>query len=353
MATVVALLGCSHPHSRMHLATLRVSPVVTGIRLWDPDRHAADALATDAGPKLLSAGDDFAATLPDDTEFALVCRRNDVNPETVVAAARAGKHVLSEKPVATTSANLKPVLEEVEKAGVTLAVCYPWRCHPAAVDLRQFVADGLIGRLLATEARMVTSQVRFRDPNHWLFSKEKAGGGILHWLGCHFFDLQRFILGEECTGVSAMTASLNGYPLEVEDSAAVAMRWNSGGLGTFSAGYQLPLSPSGYQGAAYDMYLAARGMEGSFAWSPTRGEERVGLQSAHPSWAGATDRERHYRLDPSEAYGGGFGLELFHRFIGDARAGRPPVASGLDALRVLEWVEAVYKSEDSIQRRTL
>src|SRR5687767_1305254 len=158
MAAVVALLGCSHPHSRMHLATLRVSPEVTGIRLWDPDRAAAEALAKDAGPKLLTVGDDFSAALAEDTQFALVCRRNDVNPETVVAAARAGKHVLSEKPVATTAANLKPVLNEGEKAGVTLAVCYPWRCHPAAIDLRDFVASGLLGRLLAVEARMVTSQ---------------------------------------------------------------------------------------------------------------------------------------------------------------------------------------------------
>ncbi len=94
----------------MHLATLRVSPLVSGIRLWDPDRAAVEALAKDAGPKLLNAGDDFNAALPDDTEFALVCRRNDVNPETVIAAARAGKHVLSEKPGATTAASLPPVL---------------------------------------------------------------------------------------------------------------------------------------------------------------------------------------------------------------------------------------------------
>lgn len=329
----------------MHLATLRVSSAVTGIRLWDPDRAAAEALAKDAGPKLLSAGDDFSAALPDDTEFALACRRNDVNPETVIAAARAGKHVLSEKPVAISAANLTPVLSEIEQAGVTLAVCYPWRCHPAAVDLREFVASGLLGRLLAVEARMVTSQVKFRDPSHWLFSKDQGGGGILHWLGCHFFDILRFILGEECTEVSAMTATLNGFPLEVEDCAAVAMRWSSGGLGTFSAGYQLPLSTSGYQGATYDTYLAARGMDGRFAWAPTRSEERVMLQSAHPRWAGATDRERHYRLDPSEAYSGSYGLALVNRFIDDARAGRPPVASGTDALRVLEWVEAIYLNE--------
>lgn len=344
MKATFALLGCTHPHSRMHAGTLRVSPLVERVWLWDPDRGAAEALADAVGAKLAGATDDLRSALRDEVEFALVCRRNDVNPETVVDAARAGKHVLSEKPMATTAARLRPVLAEVKQAGVALGVYYPWRCHPAAVDLRRLRAEGLFGRMLAAEMRMVTSQVRFRNPEHWLFSRDLGGGGILHWLGCHYLDLMRYLLGDDITHVTALTGTLNGFPLEVEDTAAVALRWGSGALATFSSGYHLPRSTAGYSGAAYDSYLAARGLEGYFQWTPTRADEVVRVVSNHPDWAAAPERELHYRLEQSDAYCGGFGLELLHAFIRNTRAGLPQVAGGEDALHVLEFLEAAYRS---------
>jgi predicted dehydrogenase len=333
----------------MHLATLRVSPMVDRIRLWDPDRAAAEALAAGAGPKLAGATDDLSAALGEDVEFAIVCRRNDENPVTVLAAARAGKHVMSEKPMATTAAKARDLLAEVQGTGVALGVCYPWRLHPAAQEMRGFIAGGVLGRIMAVEARMVTSQVLFRNPDHWLFTRDKGGGGILHWLGCHFFDLLRFMLQDEVTHVSALTATLGGCPVEVEDTAAVSMRWASGALGTFAAGYHLPRSTAGYSGAAYDTYLSARGIGGNFSWTPTRADEVVRVESIHPGWVAAPEREFRYRLEPSEAYGGRYGLELIHRFIQDARAAQPQVAGGRDAVAVLEWVEAVYRSEETGQ----
>jgi predicted dehydrogenase len=344
--TAVALLGCTHPHSRAHLITLRVSPEVERVWLWDPDRAAAEALAAEGGGKVAGVTDDLSAALREEVEFALVCRSNEANPETVVAAVRAGKHVFSEKPMALNAAALRPVLAEVRDAGVSLGVCYPWRCHPAAEELRGCLDRGLLGRLMAVEARMVTSQVRFRDPNHWLFTRARGGGGILHWLGCHFLDLLRFVLRDEPRQVSALTGTLGGCDVEVEDSAAVAMRWASGALGTFAAGYQLPRSRAGYSGASYDTYLAARGVTGNFTWQPTRAEEVVRVCSVAPEWETAPEREFHYRLENSDAYGGSYGLALLHRFFASARAGTPPIASGEDALRVLEWVEAVYASAE-------
>ena len=347
MAAVFALLGCTHPHSRMHLSSLRVSPEVDRVWLWDPDRAAAEALGEAAGAKLAGTTDDLDAALREEVEFALVCRSNEVNPETVAAAALSGKHVLSEKPMATTAAVLRPVLAEVSQAGVALGVCYPWRCHPASRDLRRMVEQGLLGRLIATEARMVTSQVRNRDPGHWLFTRSRGGGGILHWLGCHFLDLLRYLLHDEVTHVSALTGTLGGCDVEVEDTATVSMRWASGALGTFAAGYHLPRSSSGYSGAAYDTSLNARGVLGRFDWQPTRSEEEIRVESVHPEWAGAPERRYHYSLEESEAYGGRYGLEFLHAFIRNARDGQPQVAGGEDALRVLEWLEAVYRSAES------
>ncbi len=344
MPTHFTLLGCTHPHSRGHLNTLRLSPQVDGFRLWDPDRAAAEKLAQDAGPKLLGVTDDLAAALGDAAEFVVVCRRNDESPETLIAAARAGKHIFSEKPMAVSAAALAPVLAEVRAAGVGLGVCYQWRGHPAALDLQARVREGILGDLMAVEARMVTSQVRFRDPSHWLFSRSRAGGGILHWLGCHWLDLIRFVSEDEITHVTALTGVRGGSDIEVEDTAAVALRFRSGALGTYTAGYHLPRSSAGYYGATYDTYLGLRGRLGYAAWAPTHADQPIRVESAAPAWAGAPVREFQYRQEPCEAYGGAHGLEFFHNFMADARAGREPLAGGADALKVLEWLDAVYES---------
>jgi len=347
MSTGILLLGCTHPHSPLHLGTLRASDQVTGIRFWDPDVDAAESLAEQAGGKAVGVTADLREALSGPEPFALVCRTNDRTPETALAAFAAGKHVLSEKPGARSSAELVPVVEAARRARVGLGYCYPWRSHPAAIDLRGDVERGRLGRLLAVEARLVTSQVRFRDPAHWLFTRELGGGGILHWLACHFIDLLRFILVDEVVRVTALTGTLNGFPLQVEDTAALAVEWGSGALGTFSAGYHLPRSVAGYSGATYDNMLAARGLDGRFTWHPTRDKEIVRLESIHPEWAGAPERERRYRLEPSPAYSGRHGLAFFHEFLARARAGTRQLASGEDALATLRIVEAAYRSAES------
>jgi predicted dehydrogenase len=346
-----ALLGCSHPHSRWHLTTLRLLPEVGSIWLWDPDADAARAAATEAGEKLAGTTDDLDALLGrGDLEFALVARRNDETPGTVARAARAGKHVLSEKPMATGPAALQPALDAARDAGVVVSVCYPWRTHPVTRDLRRLVAEGIFGRPLALEARLVTSRVRFRDPDHWLFQRAAAGGGILAWLGCHFLDLLRFLLQDEIIAVAALAGCVGGDAIEVEDTAALALQFAGGALGTFHAGYLLPRSVHGYRGAAYDTYLGLRGSEGTFSWQPTAKEQVVRLESADGRWLGAPEREVRYTLEPSEAYQGRHGLEFVREFIQAARAGVTPPATGEDALRVLEIIEAAYRSAETGSR---
>jgi predicted dehydrogenase len=346
-----ALLGCRHPHSAWHLATLRLLPEVERVWLWDPEIEAAQGIAAEAGEKLAGVTEDLDALLGRaEVDFALVAQRNDETPATVLRAVRAGKHVLMEKPGATAPEALLPAIEAARAARVALCPCYPWRAHPVSRDLRSFVAAGLLGRLLAVEARMVTSQVKFRDPSHWLFQREKAGGGILAWLGCHWLDLLRFLLQDEVVEVAALDATLGGVPVEVEDTVMLALRFRSGALGTFHAGYLLPRSVPGYRGAAYDTCLAARGSEGNFTWQPTAKEVAVRVESARPEWAAAPERELRYAVEPCEAYGGRHGLEFVRQFIRAARAGSPLPATGEDALRVLQIAAAAYESGASGRR---
>ena len=349
--TTFALLGCSHPHSRWHLSTLRLLPEIDGVWLWDPDASAADTISSEAGHLLRGITDDLEALLQrDDVEFALIASRNDVTPELVIRASRAGKQILCEKPMAVSPEALVPALAAAHEAGVTVTPHYPWRAHPIARDLRRMLSEGLFGRPVAVEARIVTSQPRFRNPAHWLFDPAAAGGGILAWLGCHVLDLLRYLLQDEVVEVCALTGTLCESEIEVEDSAALALRFQCGALGTLHAGYHLARSVPGYHGAAFDTMLSIRGTEGRGDWAPLAREPVLRVESIRPDWAAAPERERRYALEPSEAYGGRHGLEFVQEFIDAARGGTAPPATGEDALQVLRILAGAYESAKAGRR---
>jgi predicted dehydrogenase len=339
-------LGATHPHAGAHLRTLERMDEVASVLLWDEDREALERLRSERGAKVEGVTTDLDEALGrTGAAFAFVALRNDRTPDAVIRAARAGKHIMSEKPMGTNASGIRRALEEVRRAGVTLGVCYPNRCNPIARDIRRFVEAGVLGRILSVEMRLLTSQVKFRDPGHWLFRRAEAGGGILSWLGCHYLDLARFLLDDEIVSVSAMADTLGGEAIEVEDMACLSLRFAGGALGTFQCGYVLPRSESGYSGASYDSYIGIRGTLGRIAWHPFE-REATGLrvESVAPGWEAAPGRVLQYEFAPSDAYGGAFGIHFMRDFMNAARSGGPPPAGGEDALRVMRVIEAAYES---------
>ena len=316
----------------------------------------------------------------EDIPIVVSLATNDRNPEWVIRAAKAGKHVLTEKPVAASSADMAPLLDAVRGAGVRLGVYYTWRSHPIVNDLRALIDAGVIGKLLSVEGRMVTSQVRFRDPSHWLFRKRIAGGGILSWLGCHWIDAIRYITRDEVAAVTAMVDTLNGQPIDVEDTAGVIMRMGSGAIATLHAGYLLPISQAGYLSGSYDTYLGFRGLEGNITWYPTDEDRPIVVESTSKTWNATPRRELKYVVAESEAYGGRYGQDFVGRFIasameadnaagtdgstgsaspddpvspgslvgpGSSEIPQAPYDDGENALRVLRIIEAAYRSSET------
>ena len=98
--------------------------------------------------------------------------------------------------------------------------------------MQEMVARVASGRLLSAEALFTTSSVAVRDPANHLFSSERHGHGILHWLGCHWVDALLWVSGEPIVEVQAMTANVLGENIDVEDAISVAFRFAGGGLGT-------------------------------------------------------------------------------------------------------------------------
>ncbi|MEX1020390.1 MAG: Gfo/Idh/MocA family oxidoreductase [Litorilinea sp.] len=348
MQTVkAALLGVEHPHSAAHLRTLQQLPEVESIVLWDTNADALVNIQQNNGAKVTHTSTDLAAILADpELTIVIAALRNDLGPDIFLQVIKAGKHLMAEKPIGKTADDSLRVLQAAQAKGVKLGVCYQNRYIPAVKEARRIVQEGLLGELISLELRMLTTQVQFRKPQHWLFSKDKAGGGMLSWLGCHYIDLMRHLAGDEIVSVAAHTATRNGEDIDVEDIAALSMGFGSGAIGSLHAGYVLALSGSGYHNrGGYDTYIGVNGRLGRLTFATTATPPELYVETTHPAWADAPTRRFQYTPGESPAYGGVAGENFIRRFIQAAQGDGEPAATGADAFQVARIIDAAYASD--------
>ncbi|MGI8916619.1 MAG: Gfo/Idh/MocA family protein [Chloroflexota bacterium] len=345
MGIRIGMVGLTHPHAPAYLRTLDALEAVEGIVPWDPD--------AEAGERVLHGCRKAEGRCPDlprllarsDVPIVLVALPADQTPDAVAMAARAGKHIICEKPCARSADEFRPVLAALEEYRVRFTASYLWRANPAIKHMRAWVLAGALGRLTSIELRMVTTQVCLRDPGHWLFRREVAGGGILSWLGCHWLDVLRYLTALEMTSVSAITGTLSGEAIDVEDVATVSFRLSGGAVGSLYAGYLLSSGKAGYEGAGYDQSIILRGTHGTLRHAKEGDDQVVTLESSAAAWRAAPHQTHRFRLPSLPAYGGAHGLAFVDDFIRLALTGEgQPLVTAQDALRVLELLDAIYRS---------
>ena len=243
--------------------------------------------------------------------------------------------MFAEKPCARTSSELVTAANAMRRNGVQFATGYTRRVSPAGRAIKEAVDGGLLGRLVSVEARWVTTTVGQRDPAHPMFSAERSGGGILHWLGCHWLDFMRWSTSSEVTEVAAIVDTLGGESIDVEDTAALSLSFSNGMIGTLHCSYVIDKWP-------HQLFFALRGTDGWVRWDG-HGPE-IEVRSTRPEWATAPTRVMRFEPEPVGGYEGAVGIATLRRFIASFRDGAPPVVSVEDALRVLEVLDAVHES---------
>ena len=339
----VALLGLTHPHAGILLTTLENLPEITRIYRWDADPAAIAHPALPASRKAQPATTDLDAVLAQpDLDFATVCVRNDQSAALCRRVVAAGKHLLAEKPVGLTAAEIAGVQQAAERAGVVAGVLYARRTHPCVVAARRLAQSGALGPLLTLESRFLTTQVKFRQPDSWLFRRSQAGGGILLWLGCHCLDLLQYIPDDKITEVGALLATRSGEAIDVDDTVALALKFRSGAIGTFHAGYTLAFSGEGYVNhAGYDAYLGFNGRAGRIVWPDL--SPRLQVECAAPAGQSPV-REETFLLPASTSYGGSSGENFFRAFFLAMQGKGSPPATLDDAARTARIIEAAEES---------
>jgi predicted dehydrogenase len=192
-------------------------------------RDSAVAHATAEALGIPRAHGSYEALLADpEVDAVYIPLPNHLHAEWAIAAARAGKHVLCEKPLATSVADAERMIAAFEEAGVVLMEAFMYRHHPSWVAVRELVAAGRIGRLVAVQSWFSF----FNDDPANIRNILTAGGGALFDIGCYCVNLSRMLFEGEPTRVRG---SVTRDPVGGTDTVVSAILEFGDGVATFTA----------------------------------------------------------------------------------------------------------------------
>ena len=346
MATGFGIVGCgmiANFHARA-IADVR------GARLaacFDTVPAAAQRLAAATG---CTPYTDLNAMLADPAvEVVTIGTPSGAHLEPAVAAARAGKHVIVEKPLEISLKRCDRIIQECEKAGVTLSTIFPSRFHDNNQSLKKAIDQGRFGRLTVGDAyvKWFRSQ-QYYDSGAWRGTWELDGGGALMNQAIHSVDLLTWLMGP-VVEIRAQTGLLAHERIAVEDVAVATLRFANGALGVLEAstaiypGYLKRIEIHGTAGSA------AIEEEDIVKWDFAKkkaGDEAIEQQMAnHKSGGGGA-------ADPA-AIGHHGHARQFADVLRAIKKGGTPAIDGREGRRSVEIILGVYKAAETGRPVTL
>jgi predicted dehydrogenase len=178
------------------------------------------------------------AVTRDDIDGVVIATPNASHREVAVAAARAGKHVLVDKPLACTTAEADQMIAAARASGVTLVPFHNTRFVAPFVGARDLVASGRLGDITGFRAAFGHAGPQTWAPDAtWFFDRKVSGGGCLIDLGVHIIDVVRCVTGDEITAVVGLLNGAGDAAGDVETDAQVLARLGGGAIGSVHASW--------------------------------------------------------------------------------------------------------------------
>ncbi|HCB75233.1 MAG TPA: oxidoreductase [Sphingomonas bacterium] len=325
-----ALVGCGRI-AKNHLAALAThADDAELVDVCDTDPAALAAAVDQSGVTGHNSLDAMLATTTADA--VIVTTPSGLHPNHAIAIARSGRHVVSEKPMATRWSDGLRMVRECDEAGVRLFVVKQNRRNPTLQMLKRAVESGRFGRIhLVTLNVFWTRPQDYYDAAKWRGTWEFDGGALMNQAS-HYIDLLSWLVGP-VESVQAYSATLVRR-IEAEDTAVASLRWRSGALGSLSV----------------TMLTYPKNLEGSITILGEKGTARIGgvavnevqqwqFTEPHPDDEGIA--EASYQT--TSVYG--FGHPLYYRNVIDVLRGQAePETDGRSGLKSLELLTAIYRS---------
>ena len=266
-------------------------------------------------------------------DVVLIGSPSGLHAEQGIAAARAGLHVLVEKPIDVTSARAEELIAACAAADRKLGVFFQDRFAPDLQRVKRLVDEGGLGRPLLASARVKWWRpAEYYGTSRWRGTRALDGGGALINQGIHTVDLLVWLLGDARRVYARAKAAL--HAIETEDTIVATLEMESGALATFEA------TTAAYPG--YPRQVELTGTEGTLVIQQNR-ILRADLRTPRTDLAGSEADANPSASSPtvSDVRGHKAALE---DFLSAIRDGTPPRCPGSEALRSLRTVEALYRS---------
>jgi UDP-N-acetyl-2-amino-2-deoxyglucuronate dehydrogenase len=267
-----------------------------------------------------------------DADMVILCTPSGLHPEQTISAARAGKHIMTEKPMATRWKDALAMVKACDEARKRLFVVKQNRRNATLQLLKRAVEEKRFGRIYMVHLNVFwTRPQAYYDQGKWRGTWELDGGAFMNQAS-HYVDLLEWLIGP-VADVQAMTGTL-ARDIEVEDTGVMNVRWRNGALGSM----------------AVTMLTFPKNYEGSITIIGEKGTVRVGGVAVNDIQTWEFDEEKDYDAQVKEAnyqttsvYG--FGHPLYYKNVIDVLRGEAePETDGREGLKSVEVLIAAYLS---------
>lgn len=311
------------------------------VACFDTFTASADKLAATYGCKAYHKLEDMLADPK--VHAVTIGTPSGAHMDPAVLAAKAGKHVIVEKPLEITLKRCDAIIDACAKAGVKCATIFPSRFHHASREMKKAVEGNRFGRLTMGDAYVKWFRTQqYYDGGKWRGTWELDGGGALMNQAIHSVDLLTWLMGP-VVEIRAQWGTLAHERIAVEDTAVATLRFANGALGVVEA-----------TTAAYPGYLKKIELHGSEGSACMEEEDLVKWDFAKPT---KNDKKVQESMLSKKSTGGGAGDPTaighhghalqFQDLYDAVKKGRDPAVDGKEGRRSVEIILGIYKAAES------
>ena len=325
----IALLGCGRIAGN-HVAAIKKLPAFALVACCDTVPERAKAIGEAEGIPWFTSEEKMLAEAPCDA--VTIATPSGFHPRHGIMAARAGKHVICEKPMAITLSGADELVKACDDAGVHLFVVKQNRLNPSVQLVKRAMDKGRFGRIYMANATVRWARPQeYYDQAPWRGTWEFDGGAFMNQAS-HYVDLIQWLVGP-VESVMARTATL-ARKIEAEDSGVAILKFRSGALGTIEV----------------TMLTYPRNLEGSITILGEKGTVKIGGTAVnkveHWAFADYDDDDKAIEAvstSPPNVYG--FGHEGYYRNVAQVIRGESqPDTDGRAGRKSLELILGIYES---------
>jgi len=315
----IGILSTAHGHAQSYVSCLHTIADVEVAGVADEDSTRGHAFAERFGIRMFDSAE---ALLAEGLDGVIICSANRHHRSWTELAARHTRHILCEKPIATTLADAEAMIAACAHTGAKLQIAFPVRFAPPVIRLRALLQSGALGQIYSLKT---TNHGQM--PGGWFVDRNLAGGGAVIDHTVHVIDLLRWFFDAEISEVYAeIGVGLLHDGLDIDDAGMLSFTLSNGAYGTLDTSWSRPSAFPTWGDVTIEV-VAERGWARLDAF-----KQQLAVYSNRASkaqWVG---------------WGENMDLGLMRDFVAMIASRRAPSISGQDGLRALQVALAAYQS---------